>query len=119
MSEIDQSHDPRNLLGIIIEQNQLIKKLIAERDQLRAEISNLVGWITSDCDALTVLQRIYSDDGASEANRIKAAAAAIGFERSKLTVNVRVGPSLLGERLDGARAMKTIEPLTIEHQPAA
>lgn len=69
-------------------------------------------------DALTCLQRAYNDPAVSEANRIKAAAAAIAFERSKLTLNVRVGPATLGDRLD--RAMKTVEePRTIEHQPAA
>jgi len=50
----------------------------------------------------------------------------VGFISSKSarkdffnSVNVQVGPGLLGERLDGARSMKTIEPRTIEHQPAA
>jgi hypothetical protein len=97
----------------------VVREQMAEIDRLRAEVSNLVGWIMGDRDALTTLQAIYNDREASQANRIKAAAAAIGFERSKLTVNVRVGPGLLGERLDSARPMKTIEPLTIEHQPAA
>jgi hypothetical protein len=94
----------------------VVREQMAEIDRLRAEVSNLVGWIMGDRDALTALQAIYNDRDASEANRIKAASAAIGFERSKLTVNVSVGPGLLGERLDSARPMKTIEPLTMEHQ---
>ena len=46
-----------------------------------------------DPDALTTPQAIYTDDEASRGDRIKAASAAIGFERAKLTVNVRVGSS--------------------------
>lgn len=104
----------KELLGIIDEQNQTIKRLVGERDQLRAHLDGL----GERLDALTCLQRAYNDPAVSEANRIKAAAAAIAFERSKLTLNVRVGPATLGDRLD--RAMKTVEePRTIEHQPAA
>jgi hypothetical protein len=94
----------------------VVREQMKEIDRLRDEVSRLVGWIMGDRDALTTLQLIYNDDEASPGNRIKAAAAAIGFERSKVTVNVRVGPALLGDRLDSARPMKTIEPLTIEHQ---
>ena len=94
----------------------VIRLQMTEIDKLRAENKALVDWIMGDRDALTTLQLIYNDDEASQANWIKAAAAAIGFERSKVTVNVRVGPALLGERLDSARPMKTIEPLTIDHQ---
>ena len=65
----------------------VIREQMAEIDRLRAEVSNLVGWIMGDKDALTTLQAIY--------NRIRAAAAAIPFERSKLTVNVRIGPGIL------------------------
>jgi hypothetical protein len=46
------------------------------------------------------------------ASRIKAAGAAIAYERPKLSVQLRVGPAVLGERLDQAKAVKTIE-----HQP--
>jgi hypothetical protein len=96
----------------------VIREQMKEIDQLRAELSNLIGWIMGDRDALACLQRVYNDDRASETNRVRAAAAAIGFERSKVTVNVQVGPALLGERLDSARPIKTIEPLTIDHAPA-
>ena len=43
--------------------------------------------------------------------------AAVGYERHKLTMQVRVGPSVLSERLAQARAIKTIEPRVIEHSP--
>jgi hypothetical protein len=89
---------------VIREQRDVIK-------QLQAEIDRLVSWVMGDKDALTCLQAVYNDPNAGEGNRIKAAAAAIAFERAKLTVNVKVsGPAVLGERLDGAQAMKLINP---------
>ena len=81
-----------------------IKMQMVEIDKLRDEIKQLVEWINGDRDALTCH---------FEANRVKAAAAAIGFERPKMTVNVRVGPGVLGDRLDQA---KTVNPPLIEHQ---
>ena len=82
----------------------------------REEIDRLVSWINGDADALHCLQQVYNDRTTSEANRIRAAAAAIPFERAKLSVSVQVtGPAVLGNRLDGARTMKTISPPLIEH----
>ena len=89
-----------------------IKIQMVEIDRLRDEIRQLVEWINGDRDALTCLQFIYNDPNASAANRVKAAAAANGFERPKMTVSVRVGPSVLGDRLDQA---KLINPPLIEH----
>jgi hypothetical protein len=64
-----------------------------------------------DRDALHCLQSIYNDVGAAEGSRIKAASAAIGYERPKLTFGVQIsGPAVLGERLDQSRTI-------IEHQP--
>jgi hypothetical protein len=91
--------------------------LRAELTQLRAENQRLVDWINGDADALTTLQRTYLDPKTSTSDRIKAAGAAIAYERPKLSVQVHVGPAQLGERLDQAKAMKTIEPKVIEHQP--
>jgi hypothetical protein len=98
----------------------VIRAQMAEIDKLRAENKRLLEWINGDRDALTCLQGVYNDPGASEGNRIRAAAAAIPFERPKLSVSVQVsGPSLLGDRLDQARTMKTVNPppKVIEHQP--
>jgi hypothetical protein len=82
-----------------------------EIERLRAEIKQLVDWIMGDRDALSCLQAIYNNPAAAEGSRIKAAAAAIAFERPKLTVRVQMaGPALLGDRLDGARAIKVINP---------
>ena len=100
----------------MLDENEALR---AERDQLRAEVKRLVDWITGDRDALVCLQSIYNDPSAPENNRIKAASAAIAFERPKLSVSVQVsGPSVLGERLDQSRTMKTVnQPPLIEHQP--
>ena len=97
----------------------VIRLQMAEIDKLRAENKHLVDWIMGDSDALTVLQSVYNNPASSEGNRIKAAASALPFERPKISVSVSVrGPALLGERLDAANGMKTIEPAkVIEHQP--
>jgi hypothetical protein len=94
----------------------VIKLQMTEIDKLRAEVQRLVDWIMGDTDALTTLQSVYQNPASSEANRVKAAGAAIAYERPKLTVQLRVGPAVLGERLDQARPMKTIEPKVIDHQ---
>jgi hypothetical protein len=73
----------RQLLDLIKEQNKAIEKLIAERDSQRQEIDALVGWIQEDRDALMVLQSIYNNPTVDETARIKAASAAIGYERGK------------------------------------
>jgi hypothetical protein len=96
----------------------VIRKQMDVIKQQRAEIDRLVSWIQGDRDALHCLQQVYNNPGTSEGNRIRAAAAAIPFERAKLSVSVQVtGPAVLGDRLDGARAMKTVSPPLIEHVP--
>src|SRR5262249_39639761 len=96
-----------------------------EIDRLRAiierqdeELTQLLAWIDGDSDALVVLQRTYMDPRTSTSDRVKACAAAVPYERSKISVQIRVGPSILSERLAQARALKTITPKTIEHAPA-
>ena len=47
-------------------------------------------------------------------------AAAERYERYKLTLAVSARSSdVLGDRLDAARALKTVNPKVIEHDPAA
>jgi hypothetical protein len=61
-----------------------IERLHAELGQLRTENRRLLDWIMGkEPDALTALQRVYSDPKTNENNRIKAAASALPFERSK------------------------------------
>jgi hypothetical protein len=93
-------------------QMQEIDRLRAELERRDDELKRLVEWINGDADALTVLQLTYTDPKTSTSDRIKAAGAAIAYERPKLSVQLRVGPAVLGERLDQAKAVKTIE-----HQP--
>ena len=109
---------------VVDQYEHALRLQMAKIDQLRAEIKNLVEenknlveWANGDRDALSRLQRTYNDPKVSDGNRIRAASAAIAFERPKLTVNVQVGPALLGERLDHAR-LNTGEPKLIEHHCA-
>jgi hypothetical protein len=82
----------RQLLDVIQRQNAGIEKLLAERDGMRKEIDALVGWIQEDRDALMCLQQIYNNPTVDEANRIRAAQAAINFERPKPpTMSVSAG----------------------------
>ena len=95
-----------------------------EIDRLRAiierqdeELRQLLAWIDGDTDALVTLQRIYADPRTSTTDRIKAAGQAVAYERYKLSMQVRVGPSVLSERLAQARTIKAVEPKVIEHSP--
>jgi hypothetical protein len=83
---------------------------MAKIDQLRSEVDRLVSWINGDRDALHCLQSVYNNPASTENNRIRAAAAALPFERPKLSVSVQVtGPAVLGQRLEQAKPMKLIE----------
>jgi hypothetical protein len=112
---MDAQVDPYAYIGQL---EQLVHEQMAKIDQLQSEVEGLVSWINGDADALHCLQAIYNNADTSEANRIKAAAAAIAFERAKLSVSVQVtGPGVLGARLDQTAKppMKTIGPPLIEH----
>jgi hypothetical protein len=99
-------------------QRDEIDRLRARLNRQDEELTQLLAWINGDSDALTTLQRTYMDPRTSTSDRVKAAGAAIAYERHKLTVQLRVGPSILSERLAQARALKTIAPKTIEHDAA-
>src|SRR6516165_10614278 len=61
-----------------------IEKLRAQLAALQAENRRLQDWIMGDePDALTALQRVYSDPQTDQAGVIKAAASALPFERAK------------------------------------
>ena len=96
----------------------VIKLQMAEITKLRTENKRLLDWILGTNDALTCLQGIYQNPEASEYSKIKAATGALPFERPKLSVAVSVrGSDVLGECLDAAKAMKTINPpKTIDHE---
>jgi len=98
-------------------QKDEIDRLRAIIERQEEELTQLLAWIDGDSDALVVLQRTYMDPRISTTDRIKACAAAVGYERHKLTMQLRVGPSILSERLAQARAIKPAEPKVIEHSP--
>jgi hypothetical protein len=60
------------------------REQIAEIDRLRSENQRLVDWIMGDADAHTTLQSVYLDPQAPQGNRVKAAAAALPFEKGKV-----------------------------------
>jgi hypothetical protein len=61
----------------------VIREQMEEIDQLRAEIGALVDWIAGEKDALSALQAAYVDPRSTPTNKIRAAASAIAYERSK------------------------------------
>src|SRR6516162_11166312 len=61
----------------------VIREQMAEIDQLRAEVDALVDWIAGEKDALSALQAAYVDPRSTPTNKIRAAASAIAYERSK------------------------------------
>ena len=99
-------------------QRDEIDRLRARLERQDEELKQLLAWIDGDSDALVTLQRTYMDPRTSTSDRIKACAAAVGYERHKLTMQLRVGPSILSERLAHARAIKATEPKVIEHSPS-
>jgi hypothetical protein len=115
-------YDPKYLLGVIAEQNKVLAEVIAERDDLRQHLENLAPGAP---DALACLRRVYNDPKMKEAERVKAAAAAIGYERSKpASVSVvidfkeRVRNARLKQMaLDKARWAAEDAAKVIEHQP--
>jgi hypothetical protein len=99
-------------------QQEEIARLRAELGRQDEELTQLLAWINGDSDALTVLQRTYMDPRTSTSDRIKACGAAIGYERYKLTLAVSARSSdVLGDCLDAAKALKTVNPKVIEHDP--
>jgi hypothetical protein len=99
-------------------QKNEIDRLRAELERRDDELNRLLEWVNGDSDALTVLQRTYLDRNSSTSDRIKAAGAAIGYERPKLALAVSVrGSDILGDRLDAHRALKTVNPKVIEYDP--
>ena len=61
----------------------VIREQMREIDQLRAEVDGLVDWIAGGQDALSALQAAYVDPRSTPTNKIRAAASAIAYERSK------------------------------------
>jgi hypothetical protein len=60
-----------------------IDRLRAIIDQKDAELDAVVAWIAGDEDALGTLRSVYVDPRTSVPNKVKAAASALPFERSR------------------------------------
>ena len=101
------------------EYEHVVRQQMIEIDRLRTELSTLLDCIMGDRDALTCLQRVYNDTAASEGNRVRAAASAIGYERPKMMATNLVVLDFR-ERVRQARLKAAfVEPKTIEHIPSA
>jgi hypothetical protein len=87
-----------------------LREVIA-RQQM--EIDSLVAWAETDVDALMALQAIYRNPNTPEGNRLKAAAAALGFERAKPPSMTVVAPVKLFDILEEKRRRQRV----IEHEP--
>jgi hypothetical protein len=105
--------------ALVIEYENALSKMMDENESLQAQVANLNGqvstlidWVMGDVDALTALQEIYvnCDDPAT---RIKAAAAAIGYERPKLAASANLVVVDFRERVRQARLKATAK--LIEH----
>jgi hypothetical protein len=88
-----------------------LHQMLDENEALRAEIAKLKGQLSAD--ALATLQGVYLNPDEPAANRIKAAAAAIGYERPKLAATGLVVVDFR-ERVRQAR-LKAPLARTIEH----
>jgi hypothetical protein len=115
MSDVDYEHKFREVARL---QHKQIERLHAQLDQLRAENRHLLDWIMGDTpDALVALQRLYLDPQTNEANKIKAASAALAYERAKPASTTNVSFSLF-DYLERARLKQQTEAAkVIEHQP--
>ena len=100
------------------EYEYVCRQQMEEIARLRAEVSMLLDWIMGDRDALTCLQATYNSTTASETNKIRATAAAIGYERPKM-VSTSLVVVDFRERVRQARLKAAfVEPKTIEHIPS-
>jgi hypothetical protein len=87
-------------------QYEEIEKLRAMVKQRDAEIAAMVDWIASDQDALSALRAAYIDPRSRAGDKIRAAASALPFERSK-PASVTIIADFKA-RVHGAR-MQTVE----------
>jgi hypothetical protein len=98
-------------LGEALDRNEALQ---AELSNVKKELSTLIDWVMGDADALTVLQKLYLSPDEPAANRIKAAAAAIQFERAK-PASASLVMVDFRERVRHARLRADAK--LIEHQP--
>ena len=90
-----------------------IERLHVERDQLRAENQRLLDWIMGgeEPDALACLRRTYLDSRTTEGIRVRAASAAIAYERSlpaQVTVQVDLRQRVYDARMRANAELKAL-----------
>jgi hypothetical protein len=111
---------------VVREQMTEIDRLRAEVHQLRTENQRLLDWIMGDGpDALTALQKVYSNPRTDDAGVVRAATAALPFERAKpASVSVVIDwkektRSIRLKQLEKDKARWAAEDAAkvIEHQP--
>jgi hypothetical protein len=77
----------RRVAQLQYQEIEKLRALLRWKDQelgrKEQELDVLVGWIAGEADAHSALQAIYADPRSSPANKIKAAASALPFEKSK------------------------------------
>jgi hypothetical protein len=96
---------------VVRTQMTAIDELRGQLGQLRTENQRLLNWIMGDePDALTALQRVYSDPKTSVPDVIKSANAALPFERSK--------PASVSVVLDFKEKVRNIRLRTLEQDRA-
>ena len=100
----------------IVQLEYVVREQIKEIDRLRTENQALVDWIQGDSSH--AYRPIHNSSTASEANRIKAAASAIGHERPKVATTTNLLVVDFRERVRQAR-QKATEPKVIEHIPSS
>ena len=118
----------QEMADVVRRQMAAIDQLKAENAQLKNELAALVAWAQCDDDALMVLQKTYSNPNASEDRKLKAATAALPYERAKpaaqsvgvvvsLVEHVRT-IRLAQEAKDRARWAAEDAGKLIEHRPS-
>jgi hypothetical protein len=100
----------QDLADCVRRQMAEIQRLRTENAGLRQEISAFVAWADSDLDAVSYMQRVYSNPNEPQSNRLKSAFGAAPFERAKPPSLVAVAPVKLFDILEARRnAGKLIE----------
>jgi hypothetical protein len=84
----------------------IVRQQITRIAELEAEVDRLMAVIANIPDALTHLQRLYTDPKSPPSLVAKAAGLAMGFERPKIKANVRLHANILFHRLEARRLEK-------------
>jgi hypothetical protein len=102
------------LEDVIRRQTEALRSQADQIVQLESEITRLNGVVSGSCDALQVLQKVYSDASAPLSAVLKAAGIAVAFERTRPpSVTVNAGFSLYDllekKRLERMQAKTVID----------